>query len=333
MAVRKGEMRAPSPTTLTEAGMAWLDGARAGTITTRSGDLYKPSAIRTYEAALRLRVLPAIGDVKITDLRRTDLQDLVDALRADKLAPATIQVTLLPLRAIYRRELARGRVSVNPTTGLELPAVRGGRDRIADPAEAAALIAALPAEVRPLWATAMYAGLRRGELRAIRWEDVDLAAGVLHVQRGWDQVEGEIETKGRNRRRVPIPAVLRDHLVDHRLRGGEGLVFGISPISPFRTKAVSDQADAAWKAAGMHRITMHEARHSYASLMIAAGVNAKALSTYMGHANISITLDRYGHLMPGNEGEAAGMLDAYLDRADARAREADPHATVPQTVP
>jgi hypothetical protein len=55
-----------------------------------------------------------------------------------------------------------------------------------------------------------------------------------------------------------------------------------------------------------------------------AGVNAKALSTYMGHANVSITLDRYGHLMPGNEEEAAGLLDAYLvaeqERADAQAR-------------
>lgn len=56
--------------------------------------------------------------------------------------------------------------------------------------------------------------------------------------------------------------------------------------------------------------------------MIAAGVNAKALSTYMGHANISITLDRYGHLMPGNEEEAAGLLDAYLERADTEARTA-----------
>jgi integrase len=62
--------------------------------------------------------------------------------------------------------------------------------------------------------------------------------------------------------------------------------------------------------------------------MIAAGVNAKALSTYMGHANISITLDRYGHLMPGNESEAAGLLDAYIrsqrERADYDARSATP---------
>jgi integrase len=57
---------------------------------------------------------------------------------------------------------------------------------------------------------------------------------------------------------------------------------------------------------GLEPIGLHECRHTFASLMIAAGVNAKALSTYMGHANIAITLDRYGHLMPGNEDEAAG---------------------------
>jgi integrase len=63
--------------------------------------------------------------------------------------------------------------------------------------------------------------------------------------------------------------------------------------------------------------------HTFASLMLAAGVNAKALSTYMGHANISITFDSYGHLMPGNEHEPAGRLDAYL-----RASEASAHASL-----
>ena len=83
---------------------------------------------------------------------------------------------------------------------------------------------------------------------------------------------------------------------------------------------MTERADRAWSAARLQRITLHECRHTFASLMIAAGVNAKALSEYMGHANISITLDRYGHLMPGNEDEAAGMLDAYLERSEERAR-------------
>ena len=72
-----------------------------------------------------------------------------------------------------------------------------------------------------------------------------------------------------------------------------------------------------WVRAGagaLEPITLHECRHTFASLMISAGVNAKALSTYLGHSSITITLDRYGHLMPGNEGEAATLLDAYLAR-------------------
>jgi integrase len=74
-----------------------------------------------------------------------------------------------------------------------------------------------------------------------------------------------------------------------------------------------------WKAAGLEPIGWHELRHTCASIFIAAGVNAKALSSYLGHASISITLDRYGrHLMPGNEDEAAALVDAYLERAALR---------------
>ncbi|HEU0023737.1 MAG TPA: site-specific integrase [Thermoleophilaceae bacterium] len=315
VAVRRGELRAPAATTLREAAGQWLDGAREGRITTRSGDPYKPSAVRSYERALRLRALPDLGSMRVADITRTDLQELVERLVGEGCSPSTFQCTLLPLRALYRREIALGRLAVNPTTGLALPAIRGGRDRIADPAEAAALLAVLPEGDQPAWATAMYAGLRRGELRALRVADIDLEGRVVHVHHGWDDIEGRIETKGRIRRRVPIPETLRVPVAAHLLasgRRGDDLVFGATPTSPFAPKRLQDAADAAWKDAGLKRITLHEARHTFASLMIAAGVNAKALSTYMGHANISITLDRYGHLMPGAEDQAAGLLDAYL---------------------
>jgi integrase len=126
--------------------------------------------------------------------------------------------------------------------------------------------------------------------------------------------------------------VLRDHLDQHLLGLGwsDGLVFGSTSVRPFAPSPVVYRAMAAWgwkrervkgeprwtaQEGAVEPIGLHECRHTFASLMIAAGVNAKALSTYMGHANISITLDRYGHLMPGNEEEAAGLLDAYLMRA------------------
>jgi len=78
---------------------------------------------------------------------------------------------------------------------------------------------------------------------------------------------------------------------------------------------VVNRACRDWKNSGLEPITPHEARHTFASMMIAAGVNAKALSTYMGHAGVAITYDRYGHPMPGNEAEAAGLLDAYIQAA------------------
>lgn len=267
-------------------------------------------------------MLPDLGRVKLSEITRHDLQDLVDGLLAAGLDPSTIGVTLNPVHAIYKRALARGEIAVNPTTGLEMPAVRGRRDRIASPEECAKLLDALAPADRPLWATAMYAGLRRGELMALRIEDVDLAAGVIHVRRGWDTIEGEIATKSGRDRRVPISAVLRDYLDQHLLAldWTEGLVFGMSAHSPFTGTPTTKRAERAWAKAGLQRITLHECRHTFASLMIAAGVNAKALSTYCGHANIAITMDRYGHLMPGSETEAAALLDAYLARADTGAR-------------
>jgi len=79
-------------------------------------------------------------------------------------------------------------------------------------------------------------------------------------------------------------------------------------------------APRGWSAAGLEPIGLHECRHTCASYFIAAGINAKTLSTFLGHASITTTLDRYGHLLPGSEAEAAGLLDAYLVRASTDAR-------------
>jgi integrase len=114
---------------------------------------------------------------------------------------------------------------------------------------------------------------------------------------------------------VPITILLRDQLVEHKMatgREGDQLLFGRTSADASNGKVMQDRADDAWAKAGLNRITPHQCRHTFASLMIAAGVDAKALSTYMGHANIAVTLDLYGHLMPGSEAEAAGLLDTYL---------------------
>jgi hypothetical protein len=163
-ALRRGTMRAPSQTTLRAAWEEWKAGADAGTIRTRSGDRFKPSTLRGYAQAME-RILGDLGAVKLSDITRRDVQRLVDRMLGDGADPSTIRNAVM-LRVIFRRAIEDGDIAVNPCSNLRLPAVRGRRDRIASPSEAAALIAALDNEHdKAVWAVAFYAGLRLGSYR------------------------------------------------------------------------------------------------------------------------------------------------------------------------
>ena len=332
-AANRGRLRAPTSTTVWQAAAEFLDGARDGSIPTSSGRPYKPATLRGYDEALRLRIFPALGDVRLSELQRADVQEFADALTAEGLSASTVQNTLDPLRVICRRAVRRDVLMLDPTEGLELRRPTGKRERIASPSEAQSLLAALADEDRALWATAFFAGLRRGELRALRWFDVDLRGRVIRVERGWDAEEGEQSGKSAAaRRQVPILDPLAMELGAHKLRTqrrGDDLVFGRTASEPFIPTTVRAHALKAWAGENTRRtkqakddrpvellqpITLHEARHTCASLMIAAGVNAKALSSIMGHATITMTFDTYGHLMPGGLDEAARAANAYLAR-------------------
>lgn len=309
VAMRTGRLSADRGPTLNDALDRWIELLRAGGEQTRSGDPYKPGTVRDYERCLRrYGFREALGHFRVRELHTTNVQRWVDDLvRAGRMKPATIDTAVTPLKAFYRRAIIRGDAVTNPFVGIMKPAVRCQVREVVSPVLAAAMLDALPLEDRRIWAVAFYAGLRRGEIIGLQSDDIDLATGIVHVQRGWDLVEGEpVAPKSRKgRRKVPIPALLRDYLdaVDAPLGG------------PRWIAKTNVRAAKRWKAADLPVITLHEARHTYASFMIAAGVNAKALSTFMGHATIAITLDLYGHLFPGSEDEAAGLLDTYLARA------------------
>jgi integrase len=335
-AANKGKLRAPTSMTVGQAAEAFMAGARDGSIPTASGTRYKPATLRGYRVGLDKRLLPTLGGMRLSDVERRDVQELANRLTSEGLSASTVQNTLDPLRVIYRRAIRDEEVTADPTERLELRRPDGRRERIADPAEAAALIAAIPEGERALWACAFYAGLRRGELRALRWGDVDLPARVIHVSRGWDAIEREQSVKSAaGNRRVPILEPLAGELAAHKLRtegSSDALVFGRTAAEPFNPETVRRNALVAWgwqevpnnEADGprtilakarddaQQPITLHEARHTCASLLIAAGVNAKALSVIMGHATIAMTFDVYGKLMPGGLDEAAAAANAYL---------------------
>jgi len=130
--------------TIREAWKDWVAGAETGVVLTRSKDRYKPSTLRGYRQAMQDVILPELGPMHLNEVRRSDLQRLAERQRKKGKGASTVRNTLLPVRAVYRRAIQLEDVTVNPTLGLELPASRGRRERVASPAEAAKLLAALP---------------------------------------------------------------------------------------------------------------------------------------------------------------------------------------------
>ena len=167
---------------------------------------------------------------------------------------------------------------------------------------------------------------------ALRWRDLDFTTGELHVERSYDsKARLYVEPKSRaGGRRVPIVAVLRAHLRALALAtdrsDSDAVVVGEQDGKPFDYDAAVARARAAWAEAGLERIGLHQARHTAASTMIAAGVNVKALSEFLGHSSITITLDRYGHLLPGSIAEATTLLDAFHARTGGSTGGREPKA-------
>jgi integrase len=321
--------------TLRDAGDVLLDGMLSGAIRKRGGGEYRAGVIRAYRRGLTRNVYPVLGGLRLSEIGQPDLLELVEQLQAAGLAPSTIRNALDPVRVLYRRAVARGVVTANPTTNLELPSGERKRDRVADPAEASRLITALPrADDRALWAVALYGGLRAGELRALRWQDVDLAAGRIRVERNLpvdaariDAAAETVEPKTKaGRREVPLAPPAREALIEWKadsvsaLPMADAYVWPGADGGPFARTSVMKRARAAWKTAELPEIGLHEARHSAASMWIASGWSIKVVSELIGHASIAITLDRYGHLLPGALDDASAAFAAYLERADSAAR-------------
>jgi integrase len=324
-AVKQGALRAPTKRTFREAAEAWIEGAEQERVLNRSGEPFKPSTLRGYVRDLREHIIPAIGHLRLSTVTTEDLQALVDGWLADEdepVEPSTVRNRINPVRAVYRRGKKREGLAVNPTIELELPAANAEEVQIVGPQTAERLLDAIESvEDRAIWGTALYAGLRFGELRALSWRRVSLKTRRIYVRKSWDQEKGLIPPKSKkSKRTVPIPARLLELLERLRRERGrvkpDGLVFSTDGATPFHATSLYRRADDDWQQAELSdSIRLHKARHAYGSYLIHAGANAKAVSTFMGHSSIKVTYDVYGHLLPGAEDEAAELLDRFLENA------------------
>jgi integrase len=275
-----------------------------------------PRTLEAHRYQLDRHMLPALGGRRIASLTVDDVAALLDALRRKGCSAKTSASALATLQSVMRFARRCGWIVADPVELLEhdeRPRPQRRRQRVLGRAEIERLLAACAPRDRLMVATVLYTGLRISELLGLVWDDVDFAAGVIHVRaqlsrahRGAPARRVAPKTPA-SVRDVPLVAQLARLLSAHRqqsrfARGGEW-VFATARGTPYGHRNVSRRAlGRAAQLAGLNDdgwppLRFHDLRHTFAShLIIDLGLDVAHVSRILGHARITITLDTYTHL-------------------------------------
>lgn len=290
----------------------------------------KPSTYRRYADMVRLYVLPSVGDVKLAKLSPLELQRLY----ADRLAAGLSPTTVLHLHSMLHRAMDQamrwGLLARNVTEMVDPPRRATPESTTWDARQVAAVLGGAEGDdLEALWRLALLAGMRRGELLGLQWPDVDLDRGTLAVRRTLSRGKGgtwELGTpkSASGRRSIALPTSVIESLKRHRVRqlerrlalgpawGAGEFVFTNESGGPLHVNTLVVRFARVTEAAGVPRIRFHDLRHTCATLLLAQGVHPKIVQERLGHANISMTLDRYSHVTMDMQRGAADALDAAL---------------------
>src|SRR5262249_47438421 len=295
---------------------------------------------RSYVGALA-HVRRHLGNRRLQALRPADLAALYASLSRSGLAPRTIKHTHVILHRALKEAKVWGLLRDNPAETAKPPTPEDQELPILQPERARELLDRLRGEAREnspggvlylLGSLALATGMRRNELLGLRWKDVDMDVGRLTVEQALEQTaEHGIRVKGpktrHGRRTISLPPHIVAELRSHwRAQQEQRLALGIGKapaestvLATFDGKLMSPNAiTKAWPRAmdeiGMSEITLHSLRHTHASMLIASGMDILTISRRLGHANPTVTLGIYGHLIHGSDDKAAAIMEAAFGR-------------------
>ena len=290
----------------------------------------KPSTYRGYARAIQQILVPQFGHLPLNELEREHIRTLIATLTAKGKARATIENTLIPLKAVYYQAMEDGLVQQNPVARLGRIFKRKKDSRISiaplDRHEVQHLLQTIQEkfpQVYPLILCAARTGLRQGELIGLQWGDVDFHGGFIEVRRGV-VLRQETTTKSHKIRRVDMSRHLQDalnHLKEIRQLEAMGSGKDLSPWV-FLAKGGQRWDDRhlrrVWgrclEVAGLRQIRFHDLRHTYASELAAQGAPPKYVQSQLGHSSIQVTLDIYSHFFEGRDRQWVNQLDDQGER-------------------
>jgi integrase len=266
----------------------------------------KPSEVSAKRVNLNNHLGPVFGKKRLDEISARDVEAYEAAKLKQGLSPKSVNNQLAVLGRMLR--IARRWELLDRVPEIALLSLPPQEFDFLDFGEADRLITGADSRWRPMITLALRTGLRLGELRALRWEDVDLVAGRLVVRRAaWKSVIGTPKS-GRSRE-VDLSDQALSALKSHRhLRGS--LVFCSEDGGLLTEGACKRPVWRACRKAGIRRIGWHVLRHTFASHLVMRGAPLKAVQELLGHADIKMTM-RYAHMSPDARREAVRLLDGH----------------------
>ncbi len=274
----------------------------------------KQSTFVSYEAITRRHLLPSLGKLWLHQISGSDIQRLLARkIRIDGLSPKSVVNILVPLKEMLEHAVEWRYLRSNPATYVKRPRVEMEEMDFLLPEEVCLFLEHADSRYQPLFMTAVLTGMRRGELMALKWGDIDWNSSQISVRRSLYRGTFQTPKSAYSIRRIMLSPLLSRTLMYHRTVSKStelDLVFcdvNGGPLDP--DNLVKRQFLPTLDRAGIRRIRFHDLRHTYASLLIAQGEDIKFVQSQLGHSSAKTTLDRYGHLFPGTHKEAARRLD------------------------
>ncbi len=297
-------------------------------------DTVRQRTYERYESIVRVHLIPSIGRVKLKALTPAHVRALYRERLDSGLAARTVLHLHRTLSKALKQATDDGLIPRNAAGPVKPPRPRREEIRPLNREQVRVLFAAASERqgkagdrLEALYVVAVTAGLRRGELLGLKWEDVDLEAGMIQVRRTLSEPKGgyifEAPKSGKGRQiRLARKAAtaLREHrkrqLAERMEHAGlwqdHGLVFPSTVGTPLSGGNLTRAFKAMLKRAVLPEIRFHDLRHTCATLLLRQGVNPKYVQDLLGHDDISLTLNVYSHVLPDMGDAAAGAMDDAL---------------------
>lgn len=324
----RGLLVEPSKLTLADYLRQWLDNAHE----------LSPKTMERYRQLAEQQIIPHLGAISLQRLKPAHVQQWHSTIlkaggaKGRPLSARTVGHAHRVLHRALQRAVESETLSRNVANTVRPPKVEGREIELLTAEQIIDVLAKLDGhELYPIVALALATGMRRGELLALRWEDVDLDDTTLKVERSLEQSDKGLRFKDpktkHGRRAIPLPPTAVEVLRAHRLRQlqlrvalGQGkpepgaLVFCNiegEPLSP------DDLSRDWWRLTltrRLPRVSFHSLRHSHASALIASGLDVLSISRRLGHGSPVVTLGVYGHMFRDTGRRAADAIEAVLRR-------------------